>query len=105
VYTSTIDEFVTGDDNATTSLTVSSSDPVAAEGTKNFTFHFDSSNAIPTGIKAYTVVCHDVPVGDPDNYVIFDGDCDSGNGIPSDQTINTFFVAPKQTPNLTWRIE
>jgi hypothetical protein len=97
--------FVTGDDGLTTALTISASNPVEVANSKNYTFSFDSSNAIPSGIRAFTLVCHEVPSGSPNSYVIFDGDCDLTNNTPTSNDIKTFFVAPRQTPYLNWTIQ
>lgn len=104
IYNENITSFVTGDDGPTTALTIPQQD-LSAGLSKNYTFQFDSSNAITTGINAYTVVCHGVPSGPASQYVIFDGDCDTSNALPSTDSIETFFIAPRQTPILNWAIQ
>ncbi|MBE0440361.1 MAG: hypothetical protein IBX57_11535, partial [Gammaproteobacteria bacterium] len=105
VYLSDPTNYVTGDDNINTALTVSSS-AISASGEGDYLFHFDSSNAIPIGARGYAIVCYEVPTGDPNNYVVFDGDCnDASNAAPSSNDIKSFTVAPRQNITLNWVIK
>ncbi len=105
VYLSTLDEYVTGDDGLTSSLTISAGDiPVSDE--RSNTFSFDDSNAIPMGRRGYAVVCHEVPAGNPDSYVIFDGDCDKDNNpTPTSANIRGFSAVPRHNLTLDWIIK
>ena len=105
VYTDSTNNFLSGDDGATSALTVSASSAISAGGSRSFTFLFDSSTAIPTGNRAYTIVCHETPSGPSTNYVLFDGDCDPTNSVPTNNDIYTFFVAPRQNSTLDWTIQ
>jgi prepilin-type N-terminal cleavage/methylation domain-containing protein len=78
-------------------VTVSASDAIPSNGSKNYIFSFDASDAIPSGVRGYTVVCDT-------NGVIFDGDCELGNGVPTPNDIETFIVVPRQTSTLNWTI-
>ncbi|MDF1587655.1 MAG: prepilin-type N-terminal cleavage/methylation domain-containing protein [Gammaproteobacteria bacterium] len=105
VYLSDTTSYVTGDDNINTALTISSS-AIAANGENDYLFHFDSSNAIPIGARGYAIVCYEKPVGDPNNYVVFDGDCnDASNAAPSSNDIKSFTVTPRQNITLNWVIK
>lgn len=105
VYLSNSTSYVTGDDNISTALTIASG-AIPSSDEDSYLFHFDSSNAIPIGSKGYAVVCYEVPAGDPNDYIVFDGDCNSAsNAVPSLGDIKSFTIAPRQNITLDWIIQ
>ncbi|MBN44988.1 MULTISPECIES: type II secretion system protein [unclassified Methylophaga] len=102
VFNSELSDYVDGGfSNSEVPITLAASD-VFAEDTLTKTFVFDESSAIVQGIRTYAIVCYEVPSGDPDEYVIFDGDCvpPPGNSKPDSSTIRTFTVVPRNSLNL-----
>jgi prepilin-type N-terminal cleavage/methylation domain-containing protein len=105
IYLSDLTDFIEGDDGTNAYLTIDASSALAS-GRKNRSFTLNSSPEIAIGTRAYALVCHEVPAGVPDDYVIFDGDCDVTNGKPDASRIRTFGVIPRQNLilNLDWII-
>lgn len=96
IYLSDPTDYVTGDDNVNTSLTI----PVASipsSSSKRYLFYFDNSNVIPMGMHSYTVVCSDGKV--------FKGNCSSGVELSLPQDLRTFTFIPRQTMSLDWVIQ
>ncbi len=105
IYLSSITDYKTGDDGSTTTLNLPT-DAIPSNNNHSKLFYFDSSNAVPIGMHGYAVVCYETPAGDPDNYVLFDGDCNSAsNAIPALNDIRKFNVAPRQNITLDWIIQ
>ena len=107
VYLSGSDYDDADDLAGTGSLTMDASAALANGGTVLKTFVFNSSTAIPTiGRRGYAIVCYEIPPGNSDNYIIFDGDCNSAsNAIPSASNIKPFTVVPRQNIKLDWIIK
>ncbi|WP_431066195.1 type II secretion system protein [Methylotuvimicrobium sp.] len=81
-------------------------DAVAANSSISQSFIFSTDATIPLGRRGYAIVCHDsAEPSEPDNFVLFDGDCDSGNGVPGNKDISKFIAVPRQTINLEWIID
>jgi hypothetical protein len=76
--------------------------------TRTQSFVLPDTKEISMGQRTYAVVCYEVPAGDTDEYVIFDGDCDpttglvpeTGNIKPDSSTVRTFTVVPRNSLNL-----
>ncbi|WAK03175.1 prepilin-type N-terminal cleavage/methylation domain-containing protein [Methylobacter sp. YRD-M1] len=105
IYLSDLTDFIEGDDGTNAYLALDEKSALA-DGRKTHSFTLNSSPEIAIGTRAYALVCHEVPVGVPDDYVIFDGDCESANGKPNISNIRTFGVIPRQNLilNLDWII-
>jgi hypothetical protein len=96
IYLSEPTDYVTGDDNVNTSLTI----PVASippNSSKTYLFYFDSSNVIPMGMHSYAVVCSDGKV--------FEGDCSAATDLSLPQDLHTVTFIPRQTMSLDWVIQ
>jgi prepilin-type N-terminal cleavage/methylation domain-containing protein len=105
IYFSSITDYKTGDDGPNAALTLLNS-AVPANSENSYLFKFDSSNTLPIGTHGYVVVCYETPSGSPDNYVLFDGDCNSAsNAIPSLNDIRPFKLVPRQNMTLDWIIQ
>lgn len=105
VYTSGTEYSDADDIGASGSLTFDASSAAPANGgITSKTFVFNTATEIPTlGRRAYAVVCHEIPTGTPDNYVVFDGDC--SNGKPASTDIKQFIAVPRQNITLDWTIQ
>jgi len=99
VYQSQLTDYVDGSSEGFEFLTLSASS-VPAENSSSKSFIFTEPDTVVQGIRAYALVCYEVPVGDADGYVIFDGDCESSNSTPSSSNIRTFTVVPRNSLNL-----
>lgn len=100
VYLSGLSSAIYGDDGTNDFLTLTLAEPVLANSKKTLNFILDSTPTIAIGIRGYAVVCYDAAISDPDDYVVFDKDCDAGNGVPNSGNIRAFAVVPRQTLNL-----
>lgn len=99
VFKSELTDYVDGSSEGSDFLTLAASS-VPAEDSITKSFAFDEPDTVVQGIRAYAVVCYEVPAGLPDDYVIFDGDCESTNNKPSSSNIRTFSVVPRNSLNL-----
>jgi len=99
VYLSDLTSAIDGDDGINSYLSFDASSAISAiPKTRNFTLN--STPSIPIGTRAYSIVCYDALIIDPDDYVVFDGDCDVANPAQSTSNIRTFSVVPRQSLNL-----
>lgn len=101
VYLNDSTSYVDGSDGTNNYLSLTGGS-VAANGTNSRTFIFGMASAVPLGSRAYAIVCHDAAEPDADNYVLFDGDCDSGNGVPGNNAVRKFIAAPRHSITLEW---
>lgn len=100
IFNSELSDYVDGGlTNSEVPITLAASD-VFAEDTLTKSFSFDGPSTVVQGIRAYAVVCYEIPSGNPDEYVIFDGDCEPTNIKPDSSTIRTFAVVPRNSLNL-----
>ncbi|MBU2568451.1 MAG: prepilin-type N-terminal cleavage/methylation domain-containing protein [Gammaproteobacteria bacterium] len=105
VYLSDSTNYVDGGDGTNDYFTLVG-DAVAANSSISQSFIFSTDATIPLGRRGYAIVCHDsAEPSEPDNFVLFDGDCDSGNGVPGNKDISKFIAVPRQTINLEWIID
>ncbi|WP_026601054.1 type II secretion system protein [Methylomonas sp. 11b] len=104
VYLSDLTSAIKGDDGTAELLALRPTEPVLANSRKSVNFILDTTPTIAIGIRAYSIVCYEAPPADPDDFVIFDGDCDKGapnpNPKPDITNIRSFSVLPRQTLNL-----
>ncbi len=100
VYLGDSTNYVDGGDGTNDYFTLFG-DAVAANSSIS---HFSTDATIPLGRRGYAIVCHDSSEPDSDNFVLFDGDCDSGNGVPGNNDIRKFIAVPRQNINLEWII-
>ncbi|WP_305908877.1 prepilin-type N-terminal cleavage/methylation domain-containing protein [Methylomarinum sp. Ch1-1] len=101
VYLNDSTSYVDGGDGTNNYLRLTGGS-VAANGTDSRTFIFSTTSAVPLGSRAYAIVCHDAAEPDADNFVLFDGNCDSDNGVPGNNDIRKFIAAPRLSINLEW---
>lgn len=101
IYLNDSTSYVDGSDGTNNYLSLTGGS-VAANGTNSRTFIFGTASAVPLGSRAYAIVCHDAAEPDADNFVLFDGDCDSGNGVPGNNAIRKFIAAPRQSIHVDW---
>ncbi|NOV28942.1 type II secretion system protein [Methylomonas sp. ZR1] len=99
LYLSDLTDYVDSDEGTPDYLVLTSLS-VSASGQKTENFKLSTPPILPIGKRAYALICHEVPPGDPDNYRIFDGDCVAGNPVPAVSNIRSFSVLPRQTLNL-----
>jgi prepilin-type N-terminal cleavage/methylation domain-containing protein len=103
VYLSSLTDYVTGDAGFGAALTVPAGEIPASNG-KSYAFTFDALNRVPIGQHGYAVVCYQDPPAIADDFVIFDGDCDSGNQKPAPSDIRRFTAVPRYNHTLDWII-
>ncbi len=107
IYLSDLTTGIDGDNGINDYLILDASSAIAGSlKTKNFTLN--STPTIPIGNRAYSIVCYEEPAtGDPDDYVIFDGDCEAANDDQDTSNIRMFSVTPRQSLNLNldWIIQ
>lgn len=107
LYKTQLDDDVDASPEGASYLTLAASS-VLADDSLTKSFMFIEPNTVVQGIRAYAVVCYEVPPGNPEDYVIFDGDCDlptglvpeTGNIKPDSSNIRTFSVVPRNSLNL-----
>jgi len=105
IYKSDLTAFISGDDGTINNYLDVASGAIPANSQQVIQFII-SSTQLPIGYYGYSVVCHEVPAtGNPEDYVIFDGDCDTTNNVQTSSTIRTFSVAPRQNITLDWIIQ
>jgi hypothetical protein len=100
IYLTDLSSAIEGDDGTNNYLVLDASSAISGiPKTKNFTLN--STPTIPIGNRAYSIVCYEVPAtSTPNDYVIFDGDCDAGNDPQNTSNIRIFSVVPRQSLNL-----
>lgn len=99
IYLSDLTDYVDSDEG-TLDYLVLAKESVLGSSQKTESFKLSTPPPLPIGKRAYALICHEVPPGDPDNYRIFDGDCVAGNPVPAVSNIRSFSVLPRQTLNL-----
>lgn len=100
VYQSQLTDYVDGSSEGLDFLTLAASS-VPAEDSSSKSFIFTEPDTVVQGIRSYAVVCYELPPIDPNDFVIFDGDCDSAsNSKPNSSNIRTFSVVPRNSLNL-----
>lgn len=100
VYQSQLTDYVDGSSEGLDFLTLAASS-VPAEDSSSKSFIFTEPDTVVQGIRSYAVVCYELPPIDPNDFVIFDGDCDSGsNSKPNSSNIRIFSVVPRNSLNL-----
>ncbi|MCQ8117093.1 type II secretion system protein [Methylomonas rosea] len=104
VYLSDLTSAIKGDDGTTELLALTPTEPVLANSRKSVNFILDTTPTIAIGNRAYAIVCYEAPPADPDDFVIFDGDCETSGANPNPKpditNIRSFSVLPRQTLNL-----
>lgn len=107
LYSFEFADYIDVTDGINVALTLAQSEvPELMTRTKSFVL--PDTKEISMGQRTYAVVCYEVPAGDTDEYVIFDGDCDpttglvpeTGNIKPDSSTVRTFTVVPRNSLNL-----
>ena len=100
IYHSDLSDFDDANNGSGLPVTLTQSS-VPATGIKTKTFELDDSKEIPLGNRAYALICFEADPVDPNDFVIFDGDCDSAsNSKPNSSNIRTFSVVPRNSLNL-----
>lgn len=103
IYLSDLTDDVESDEGSPDYL-VLANQAVLENSRKSENFNLDAPPSLPTGMRGYAVVCYENPPADPDDYVIFDGDCETGGSNPNPKpdfsNIRSFVVVPRQTLNL-----
>ncbi|MBD9362789.1 type II secretion system protein [Methylomonas fluvii] len=99
LYLSDLTDYVDSDEG-TPDYLVLAKDSVLGSGQKTETFKLSTPPLLPIGQRGYAIVCFGVPSANPDDFVIFDGDCQAGNSVPAVSNIRSFSVLPRQTLNL-----
>lgn len=106
VYLSDLTTAIDADDGSNSYLDLTA-ESVLAGNSKTVNFTLNTTPQIAIGMRAYAVVCYEVPAtGAPDDYVIFDGKCEPTDDVPNTGNIRAFAVIPRQNlnPNLDWII-
>ncbi|MCQ8130896.1 type II secretion system protein [Methylomonas rivi] len=106
VYLSDLTTAIDADDGSNSYLDLTA-ESVLAGNSKTVNFTLNTTPQIAIGMRAYAVVCYEVPAtGAPDDYVIFDGKCEPTDDVPNTGNIRAFAVTPRQNlnPNLDWII-
>lgn len=105
IYLSDLTNYIDADDGSNDYLALAA-DSVLAQNDNHQNFTLDSTPKIPQGMRSYAVVCYEAPPADPADFVVFDKDCDAGNGVPDTGNIRAFSVVSRRTLslNLDWII-
>lgn len=99
IYLSDLSDLIDAKNDSGLPVTLRQSD-VPATGIKTKTFELDDSKEISLGTRAYALICFEAPPVDPNDFVIFDGDCEASNNKPDSSNIRTFSVVPRNSLNL-----
>ncbi|MBS3965064.1 MAG: prepilin-type N-terminal cleavage/methylation domain-containing protein [Methylomonas sp.] len=107
LYRSDLTDYFDADDGSNDYLTLAADSVLPGNNRRTETFRLDNPPSLPMGIRGYAVVCNDVPPADPDDFVVFDGDCDAGNGVPGLSSVRSVAVVPRQILSLSldWIIQ
>ncbi len=104
IYLSDLTNVIKADDGNNEFLALTPTEPVLANSRKSVTFTLDTAPTIAIGVRGYAIVCYVAPPADPDEFVIFDGDCNTSSPNPNPKpditNIRSFSVLPRQTLNL-----
>lgn len=102
LYLSDLTDYVDSDEG-TPDYLVLAKESVLGSSQKAETFKLSTPPLLPIGQRGYAIVCY-VATSDPDDFVIFDGDCDTSGANPNPKpdiaNIRSFSVLPRQTLNL-----
>jgi prepilin-type N-terminal cleavage/methylation domain-containing protein len=106
IYLSDLTNYIDADDGSNDYLALAA-DSVLALNNNSQNFTLNTTPKIPQGMRSYALVCYAAPPADPDDFVVFDKDCDAGNGVPDISNIRTFAVTSRQNLNLNldWIIQ
>ncbi|MGZ0079195.1 type II secretion system protein [Methylomonas sp. YC3] len=103
LYLSDLTDYVDSDEGTPDYLVLTSLS-VSASGQKTENFKLSTPPLLPIGQRGYAIVCYQGGTVDPDDFVIFDGDCDTTGANPNPKpniaNIRSFSVSPRQTLNL-----
>jgi hypothetical protein len=103
LYLSDLNDYEDSDEGTPDYLVLTSLS-VFENSQKTESFTLNTPPLLPIGQRGYAIVCHQGGTVDPDDFVIFDGDCNTtapnANPKPDITNIRSFSVLPRQTLNL-----